>query len=260
MNAPAWLDHAIAQYGYWVVLVAVLLETMGVPIPGETALVAAAVYAGTGSHLQIGWVIAFAAIGAITGDNIGFTIGRYGGYPLARRILHALHVRESALDYVRGYFQRYGDKTVFLGRFISILRAYVSLLAGVSQMRRRIFFAWNAAGGVAWALVYGLLGYFLGRNLPLLSRVLRALGIGGVVVAAVAVGGLVVFWLVRRRRAQAAALRRVRAEFPAEQAPGETVSETQALNTAGKSRARRRRGRAVRYTQTKRQRKRPIRK
>lgn len=221
MAVPAWLNQAILHYGYWVVLGAVLLETMGIPIPGETSLVAAAVFAGTGSPLRIGWVIAFAAAGAIIGDNIGFTIGRRGGYPLARRVLRALHIRESALDYARSYFQRYGDKTVFLGRFISILRAYVSLVAGVSQMPRRTFFAWNAAGGVAWALVYGLLGYFLGKNLPLLGRVLRALGIGGVVVVVVALAGVAAFWLFRRRRAQAAALQRIRAQRSGEETPDE---------------------------------------
>ncbi len=222
MAVPAWLDQAILQYGYWVVLGTVLLETMGVPLPGETSLVAAAVYAGTGSPLNIVWVILFAAAGAITGDNLGFTIGRYGGYPLALRLLRTLRIREEALDYARGYFQRYGDKTVFMGRFISILRAYVSLLAGISQMPRRTFFAWNAAGGVTWAVIYGLLGYFLGKNLPLLGRVLHALGIGGVVVVALAFVGLVAFWLIRRRRARAAALQRGPAETPDAEAADET--------------------------------------
>lgn len=225
MAVPAWLDQAILQYGYWVVLGAVLLETMGVPLPGETTLVAAAVYAGTGSQLNIAWVIVFAAAGAILGDNIGFTIGRRGGYPLARRALRALRLRESALDYARDYFQRHGDKTVFIGRFISLLRAYVSLLAGVSQMPRRTFFAWNAAGGITWALVYGLLGYFLGKNLPLLGRVLRALGVGGVVVAGLAIVGAVVFWLIRRRRARAVALQRVRAAASSEDTSEKRTTE-----------------------------------
>lgn len=204
MAAPAWLNHAILLYGYWVVLVAVALETMGVPFPGETALLAAAAYAGTGEPLNIAWVIAFAAAGAILGDNIGFTVGRYGGYPLVRRILRLLHVRESALDYTRRYFERHGDKTVFIGRFFSLLRVTVAFLAGVNQMPRRIFFFWNAAGGVVWALVYGLLGYFLGRNLPLLNRALNTLGIGGVVVVVAFFGGLLALWLIRRRRAQPA--------------------------------------------------------
>lgn len=206
MTVPLWLDHAILTYGYWFVLVAVSLETMGVPFPGETTLLAAAIYAGTGKPLNIALVILFAAAGAIIGDNVGFTVGRYGGYPLVRRILRLLHVRESALDYTQRFFERHGDKTVFLGRFISILRATVAFLAGVSQMRRRVFFVWNAAGGICWATLYGLLGFFLGRNLPLLRRVIDVLGIGGVVVVVVAVVGALIFWFIRRRQQEAAAL------------------------------------------------------
>ena len=203
MSAPAWLDQAILMYGYWVVLVAVALETMGVPFPGETSVLAAAIYAGTGAPLNIAWVITFAAVGAILGDNVGFTVGRYGGYPLVRRVLRALRVRENALDYSRRYFQRHGDKTVFIGRFFSVLRVTVAFLAGVNQMPRRVFFFWNAAGGVVWALVYGLLGYFLGRNLPLLDRVVRALGIGGGIVIGGGILALIALWVIRRRRARA---------------------------------------------------------
>ena len=202
MSAPAWLDQAILMYGYWVVLVAVALETMGVPFPGETSVLAAAVYAGTGRPLNIAWVIIFAAAGAILGDNVGFTVGRYGGYPLVRRVLRALHVRENALDYSRRYFERHGDKTVFIGRFFSILRVTVAFLAGVNQMPRRVFFFWNAAGGIVWALVYGLLGYFLGRNLPLLDRVVGALGIGGGIVIGGFLLALIALWVIRRRRAR----------------------------------------------------------
>lgn len=200
MTAPAWLDHAILTYGYWVVLVAIMLESMGVPFPGETTLLAAAIYAGTGKPLAIAWVIVFAAAGAIIGDNIGFEIGWYGGYPLVRRILRLLHVREGALDYTRRFFARHGDKTVFLGRFLSLLRATVAFLAGVNHMPRRAFFIWNAAGGITWALIYGLLGYFLGRNLPLLHRALRAMGAIGLLAIIIFFGGLIALWYLHRRR------------------------------------------------------------
>lgn len=199
MTAPAWLDHAILTYGYWMVLLMVALESMGVPLPGETTLVAAAVYAGTDKPLSIAWVIAFAAAGAILGDNIGFTIGWYGGFPLVRRILRLLHVREGTLDYARRFFERHGDKTVFLGRFFALLRTTVAFLAGVNHMPRRAFTIWNALGGVVWALIYGLLGYFLGKNLPLLGRVLSALGIIGALAIVIFIGALVALWIMRRR-------------------------------------------------------------
>ena len=227
MTAPAWLDQAILSYGYWVVLVAVALETMGVPFPGETTLLAAAVYAGTGSPLNIAWVIAFAAAGAIIGDNIGFSVGWYGGYPLARRILRLLHVRESALDYTRHYFARHGDKTVFVGRFFSLLRVTVAFLAGVNHMPRRVFFVWNATGGIVWALVYGLLGYFLGRNLPLLARVTQALGIGGAVVVAAFIAGLIALWLIHRRHEAQAAEEPVTEGETEPVTEGETARETE---------------------------------
>ncbi|MGH2502602.1 MAG: DedA family protein [Ktedonobacterales bacterium] len=212
MSAPPWLDHLILTYGYWVVLVAVSLESMGVPFPGESTLLAAAVYAGTGKPLAIAWVIAFAAAGAIIGDNIGFTIGWFGGYPLARRILRLLRVREDALDYARRFFARHGDKTVFLGRFFSLLRATVALLAGVNHMPRRTFFVWNGLGGSVWALLFGLLGYFLGRNIPLLDRVTSALGLAGLLAVVAFFGGLIVLWFIRRHRDEQAARAAIAAE------------------------------------------------
>lgn len=200
MNAPVWLEHAILTYGYWVVLGAVALESMGVPFPGETSLLTAAVFAGSGHSLNIVWVIIFAAAGAILGDNLGFTIGWFGGYPLVRRLLRLLHVRETLLEYTQRYFERHGDKTVFLGRFISLLRATVAFLAGVNHMSRRKFVVWNAAGGIVWATVFGLLGYFLGKHVDLLMSVVRIFGIGGSIAAVVVAAILFVVW--KRRRDQ----------------------------------------------------------
>lgn len=201
MTAPAWLDQAILTWGYWVVLGAVMIETMGVPFPGETGLLVAAIYAGTGRPLNIALVILAASVGAIMGDNIGYAVGRYGGYPLVRRFLDVFRVKESALDSARAYFAQHGDKTVFIGRFFAILRVGVAFLAGVNHMPRRRFFVWNAFGGIAWATLYGLLGYILGRNLPLLGTVLRFIGVGGTILAVIAIAGLVTFWIIRRRHA-----------------------------------------------------------
>jgi membrane protein DedA with SNARE-associated domain len=203
MTAPLWLQHAIETYGYFAILVAVALETMGVPFPGETALLAGAVYAGTGGRLSIAGVIVAAAIGAILGDNVGFTVGYIGGYPLLVRLARLLRIDESRLRYAEEYFKRHGDKTVFIGRFFSLLRLWVAFLAGVSRMPRRVFFVWNAAGGISWALLYGVLGYMLGRNLSLLDRVVQILGIGGGVLVVCFFLGLFGLWLFRRRRNRA---------------------------------------------------------
>jgi membrane protein DedA with SNARE-associated domain len=199
LTGPPWLDQALAAFGYVAVFVAVGLESTGIPFPGETALIAAAVYAGTGGPLNIIGVLIAAAAGAIAGDNTGYAIGRTGGYALLERFAHVLRLRPEHLRAAREYFARHGDKTVFFGRFVSILRTWVAFLAGVNHMPWRRFVFWNALGGIVWAAVFGTLGYALGRNLPLLDRVLRILGWGGVAVAVavVAVAVAVVWW--RRR-------------------------------------------------------------
>ena len=199
MTIPLWLDQAIAVFGYWAVFVGVGLESTGIPFPGETALLAAAVYAGTGSSMNIVGVIIAAAAGAIIGDNTGYSIGRYGGRRLVHRFGHLIGLDDAKLDAAKRYFERHGDKTVFFGRFISILRTWAALLAGLNHMPWPRFLFWNALGGIVWSLVYGLLGYFLGRNLPLLERIVRFLGIGGVVVAvAIVIAIIAVLWWRRR--------------------------------------------------------------
>ena len=203
MELPSWLLQGMDTWGYWVVLLAVAIESAGIPFPGETTLVAAAVYASTQHTLSIPLVIAAAAVGAILGDNAGYTIGRVGGYPLLQRILRLLHIGEEKLLYTRRYFEKHGDKTVFFGRFIAVLRAWAAFLAGANHMRRRTFFLWNAAGGIVWATAYGLLGFILGDNLPLLGRILKYLGIFGFVVLGLIVVAVIAFWIFRRRRERA---------------------------------------------------------
>jgi membrane protein DedA with SNARE-associated domain len=203
VNLPTWLQQGIDTYGYWVILLAVAIESMGVPFPGETTLVVGAVYSSTHHTLNIALVIAAAAAGAILGDNAGYSIGKYGGYPLLQRILRVLHVGEDKLRYTERYFEKHGDKTVFFGRFLAILRTWAAFLAGANHMRRRTFFIWNAAGGILWASIYGLLGFFLGDNLPLLGRILKDLGIFGFVALGVVVAAIIAVWVMRRRRQSA---------------------------------------------------------
>lgn len=203
MQIPIWLQYDIETFGYWAVLVAVALESMGVPFPGETALLAGAIYAGLTGRLDIALVIVAGAAGAILGDNIGYSIGRIGGYPLLRRLTQLLRIEGKSLRYTQRFFAQYGGSAVFFGRFFSVLRTYVALLAGVNRMPRRSFFFWNAAGGIVWAIGYGLLGYVLGHNLPLLAEVLRLLGVGGIAALAVFIAAVLVWWLVRRRRSVA---------------------------------------------------------
>ena len=158
------LTQLVATYGVWAVMFFVAIESMGIPVPGETMLLIAAVYAGATHHLSIAAVIAAAAVGAIIGDNLGFLIGRLGGERLLRRVGPALHLTAGRLILMRYLFQRHGGKAVFFGRFVTVLRIFAAFLAGINGMPWRRFALYNAAGGIAWATLIGLLGYGLGAS------------------------------------------------------------------------------------------------
>jgi membrane protein DedA with SNARE-associated domain len=191
------LKDLLDTFGYPMVGVFVAIESSGIPFPGETMLITAAVYAGSGGHLSIEGVIVAAAVGAFVGDNLGYAAGRFGGRPLVIRFGRYVRLKPKHLDRAERFFARYGDKTVFFGRFVAVLRAWSALLAGTNRMPWPRFLLFNAAGGIVWATVYGLLGYTLGHNLPLLDRVLHVLGVGGIALAVLVIVGV---WLVWRRR------------------------------------------------------------
>jgi membrane protein DedA with SNARE-associated domain len=134
-------------------------ESLGIPLPGETALIIAAAYAGR-THRLSPWIIfAVASAAAVTGDNIGFWIGRRGGYRLARKHGHKVRLDERKLKIARYLFDRYGGKVVFFGRFVSVLRTYAAFLADASKMAWHKFLPANAFGGIAWAGIYTLAAY-----------------------------------------------------------------------------------------------------
>lgn len=198
----AALTNLVESYGYLVVFVCVGIESLGIPIPGETALVTAAAYAALG-HLNIYGVIAVAAAGAILGDTAGYWIGRRAGLSAIRRWGRVLHLNETHMDRAHSFFQRHGGKTVFIGRFIALLRSWAAVLAGVGCMPYGAFAFYNAAGGIAWAVLFGALGYMFGRNLP---RLEGYIGQSTIVVAAAAVIVIIVSLVahrVRDRRAPA---------------------------------------------------------
>jgi membrane protein DedA with SNARE-associated domain len=155
-------QHLIGQYGYGAIFVVVMLESAGIPMPGETILVSAAVYAGTRHALDIRWVIAAAAGGAILGDNIGFWVGREFGEPLLEKWGHVVGLDARKRMLGRYLFARYGGSIVFLGRFVALLRAFAALLAGANGLSPWRFFISNAAGGIVWATIFGLAGYLFG--------------------------------------------------------------------------------------------------
>ena len=182
------LDSLLATYGYLAVFVFVGVESIGVPVPGETMLVTAAIYAGTTGRLSIFWVIVASAAGAIVGDNIGYGIGRTGGYRLLKRYGRYIRLEENRLRLGQYLFHKHGPKVVFFGRFISVLRIFAAFLAGVNHMHWERFLIFNAAGGIVWSTLYGTAAYLLGKQLLQLSgRVDLGLAIVGVAVIIAAI-------------------------------------------------------------------------
>ncbi|MEO8521595.1 MAG: DedA family protein, partial [Acidobacteriota bacterium] len=175
----------------------VALESMGVPAPGETALVTAAIFAGTTHRLSIPLVIAAAVVGAIAGDNAGYWIGRRIGYALVVRYGRFARIDDARIRLGRFIFDRYGGEVVFFGRFVAVLRALAALFAGINRMPWWRFLFYNATGGLAWAVVFGLGGYFLGERLERL-RGPMAIAAGAAAVVACAVG----LWWMRRHEAE----------------------------------------------------------
>src|SRR6266852_2891662 len=167
--ATSDLLYFLNTYGYWAVLLFIAIESIGIPFPGETMLLIAAIYAGTTHHLFIPLVIVSAACGAILGDNIGFWIGREGGYRLIHRYGRYIRLDERKLKLGFYLFRKHGGKVVFFGRFVAVLRAWAAFLAGTNRMPWPSFLLFNALGGITWATVYGLGGYFLGDNIHRLA-------------------------------------------------------------------------------------------
>jgi membrane protein DedA with SNARE-associated domain len=162
-------------------------------------LVTAAIYAGTTGRLSIFWVIVASAAGAIVGDNIGYVIGRTGGYRLVKRYGRYIRLEENRLRLGQYLFHKHGSKVVFFGRFVSVLRIFAAFLAGVNRMHWRRFLIFNAAGGIVWSTIYGTAAYLLGRQLLQLSgRVDLVLAIVGVAV----IIGVIVFLRRNEERLQ----------------------------------------------------------
>lgn len=198
----------VVSFGYLAVFALVSIESLGVPLPGETALILAAIYAGHTHRLSIWLIFAVASAAAIIGDNIGYWIGDKGGYRLVRAVQRrglriwagrwrTFHlIDEQKLKIARYLFDRHGDKVVFFGRFVSVLRTYSAFLAGVTQMRWRRFVIANASGGIVWAGIYAFTAYYAGAALQRASGTIGL--VAGIIAAAAILTGLI---MARRRHA-----------------------------------------------------------
>jgi membrane protein DedA with SNARE-associated domain len=214
----SWIAQLVQSYGYYAVFALIAAESIGIPLPGETALITAALYAGTTHHLSIVALAAAAAAGAVVGDNVGYWLGRTGGYRLAERYGRFVHLDRTKLKVGRYLFDRHGGKVVFLGRFVAVLRTFAAFFAGVSRMRWPAFLAANLAGGLLWAGFYAFGAYALGSAAHGVGNIITYVGYGVASVVTVAS-----FVLVRRamRRLE----RQAEEAFPDDDTPAAPAQE-----------------------------------
>ena len=191
------LDHLLQHYGYGIIGLIVMLESMGAPLPGESLIIGAAIYSATTHRLDIAWVIAVAVLGAIMGDNFGYLIGRSVGFRVLARFGRHVGLSDQRLKLGRYLFRRHGGKVVFFGRFIAVLRTFVALLAGANHMPWPSFLLYNALGGIGWAGGYALAAYLLGKEAQRISGPL------GLVVGSVAgIAVIALFFFLKRNESR----------------------------------------------------------
>src|SRR6266849_5503251 len=203
-RGPQWLvgrqavnvTAIVDALGYPAAGLGILIESAGVPFPGEALLLAAAAWAAARNH-SIVLVILFGFLGSVAGADIGYYLGHRGGRPFIERFGSIFRIRPEHIARAEMFFARHGDKAVLTARFILGLRTWGSMLAGMAHMPFWRFQVFSALGGLAGAVAVGVAGYLLGSNLALIAAVIRDIGIGGLVI----IGALVTIAVLARMRA-----------------------------------------------------------
>lgn len=198
---PDWARALAAQLGYWVVPLGIGIESLGIPIPAETMYLAASALAANGV-LDIRLVVLLGALGACLGGQAGYALGARGGTVLLDRFGPRVGLTPRRLRFVERFFQRFGGRAVLLGRFQFVLRTYMSFVAGAIGMPAWEFARYNVAGGVAWAIFYGVLGYTLGAQWETLRRATLGLSVTALVIFGALVAAGAGAWLWRRHRGE----------------------------------------------------------
>ena len=198
-NSLDLIEHYMLIYGYWAVFFGVMLENAGLPVPGETILLVGGYFAASHSdEFNLFRVMGTAAIGAVVGDNIGFAIGHHYGRGFLLRIGRFFFLTPKRFEHMESFFERHGNKTILVARFITGLRVFAALLAGASRkMPWRVFLAYNVAGALLWAIIITLLGFLFGHSLPLL---VKWVGRTGTILLIAIIVIAVVAWKIQRHR------------------------------------------------------------
>ncbi len=186
------------QYGYWAVFLGILLENVGLPIPGETVTLAGGFLAGS-DQLNYWLVLSDAISGAAIGGNIGYWLGRWGGWSLLTGVGQVFRIQEQQLLALKQQFSENAPKAVFLGRFIALLRVFASPLAGIAEMPYPQFFFYNTLGATVWAAVMVTLAYFAGHVVPLEQLVSYAGKFGLLTLVIIVAWIAVPLWLESRK-------------------------------------------------------------
>ncbi|HEY6332911.1 MAG TPA: DedA family protein, partial [Blastocatellia bacterium] len=172
-----WTTSLLDRWGYWIIFFGVMLENAGIPVPGETVLLAAGFFASRG-HLSILPVMALAAAGAVVGDNCGYWIGRKLGRGFLVRFGKYVFLTAERLSAMDRFFEKHGSKAVAIARFVTGMRVFTALFAGASKMEWPPFLMFNLIGAVTWSVTISLLGYFFGQSFALLERWVSGIGLG----------------------------------------------------------------------------------
>lgn len=183
---PSQIADILSTHGYWAIFVVVALESAGVPLPGETMLVAAAIYARMSGAMKIEYVVASAAAGAIIGDNVGYWVGREFGARLLERHGHLVGIGPEKVRLGQYLFYKWGGSIVFFGRFVALLRILAALLAGANHLPPGRFFVYNASGGIVWACVFGFGAYYLTAGFEKIEGPVGKVAIAGAILGAIA--------------------------------------------------------------------------
>jgi len=196
------LRNAVVHYGYWAVAIALLLENAGVPVPGETVLLLASFLAYSEHELRLSWIIVVATIAATIGDNLGFTLGHYGGRPLLARYQSFFRIQDKTLARAESLFARFGAVTIFFARFVFGMRIVAGPMAGVLRMPWRKFAVFNFLGAAVWVTVISGAGYLFGQHWGRLERDVKRLDM---VIAIIVLLAAALWWWRSRRQASTGA-------------------------------------------------------
>ncbi len=205
------LSGPLTHYGLWAIALLVLIEDFGIPVPGETVLIAGAIYAGSG-RLNVVAVGVVGFVAAVIGDNIGYLIGRFGGRALVLRWGRYVFITPQRLEHAESFFEHHGGKIITIARFIEGLRQANGLIAGITHMHWLKFAAFNALGAALWVGTWVSVGYFAGQHITTIYNDITSYSLYAAIAAVVLIAALVLLRLRRRRKKSAAALLALPAE------------------------------------------------